>query len=299
MKEIKNLCIGINIVIDKCTSSFREQYFEQGTTFLLALITSISSLVEKMKEYEDSDIQLGQTAHIGNILSILNKIFMEREQFNYVKIIDLLEMELQPQINSLLEEKNDNIESELIQYYSSNYDYCKENHLILGEQIAKISFPSENMYQFKKSVSGNIILDRKFENGKSVQLNTLVKPWMEAKELIDLWITKDIEEYIVFGLGWGYHIFELLNRDKKVTVYESDEVILRLNFEYRDLIKRIWSKNGRIIFDPDLQLLKNQLKEPEIQEKKICFYYPAILNIQEVEKKNYLLNVYTQYKKLI
>ena len=59
-------------------------------------------------------------------------------------------------------------------------------------------------------------------------------PYREAAEIASAWFDREHYEYVVYGLGLGYHIQALLDIDESitVTVLEPDENVICLAKEY-------------------------------------------------------------------
>lgn len=121
----------------------------------------------------------------------------------------------------------------------------------------------------------------------------------EAFMLARLWYTKEAKSYIIYGLGFGYHIEELLQLDEQadITVYEADENIILLACAFTHIKKIFESGKVKLVFDPDYQKLKDKL-DKLFDKEALCIHYPSYQNIRNDEGKKILGNYVSWSKSL-
>jgi hypothetical protein len=129
-------------------------------------------------------------------------------------------------------------------------------------------------YEVSLSQSGLPTLSYLGVKGKKKYLLSKYDPAQEAKRFIKSLDTRDATNFLVIGIGLGYHIKELIkttSEHSRILVIENDRSLTRLAFETNDL-KQILTHTG-------LTLVFSNKKEDEI-------------DILEEEKVNFSLNGY-------
>jgi hypothetical protein len=150
---------------------------------------------------------------------------------------------------------------------------------------------NKSNYDIKKSKSGHFIPVK-----DGVFLHSNYNPETEAKKFISENINKieNNSNFIVFGLGFGYHIFELQKQEsvKSILVIEPDQHIVNLYVK-----NRIHSRlNAQIICKSIDELYRDNfflnflLKSPSILVHKTSYsfdrsYYDEILKYRVTNKK--------------
>jgi len=90
-------------------------------------------------------------------------------------------------------------------------------------------------------------------NGKKIIIHSRIDPIKEAKRFIQSNTTGNEDIIVVFGLGLGYHIEELINRksESKIIVIEPRIELFKLALKTRDLSKIIKSKRVSFLLNPN------------------------------------------------
>jgi hypothetical protein len=129
-------------------------------------------------------------------------------------------------------------------------------------------------YEVSLSKSGLPTLSYLGVKGKKKYLLSKYDPAQEAKRFIKSLDPSDVTNFIVIGIGLGYHITELIkttSEQSRILVIENDRFLTRLAFETNDL--------KQILTHPGLTLLFSNKLEDEIE-------------VLEKEKVNFSLNGY-------
>lgn len=131
-------------------------------------------------------------------------------------------------------------------------------------------------YSVEFSSSGLMTVRVPSATGAPIYLHTNGNILRESFLLADDFRTEGIDQYIVFGLGMGYHISELLELDRfaKVTVFESDINILKLYAAFSDgtLLE---NRRFGLVYDPERTLIEQRLLTSGANEKG-CVHYPSM-----------------------
>ena len=184
------------------------------------------------------------------------------------------------------------------------------------QSIAQIEIDLDDNYCIKSSTNGFLTLYHKAEKK---YLHSIVDPMYEAKKMVESRFRMDKSEYIVWGCGLGYHIYQLYeisHRSVSITLYETDEKMIEYAMAYGVLswipqeslhivnkninnafYKEYTEKSKRcIIFNPGIwgvkdESMRRRMEELVIQEKSgfeskgeilINFYRNKELNIPDI-----------------
>ncbi|MBI5361455.1 MAG: motility associated factor glycosyltransferase family protein [Planctomycetes bacterium] len=122
-----------------------------------------------------------------------------------------------------------------MQCYDKNLSQLKRINSQLADAVEKIQ-PNSGMALIDTH-SGPKTLRVTAENGTDVFLHSKYDPLKEAARLIDNFPAKPLENYVLLGLGLGYHLSELAGRLKKesyIFVIEKDASLLKTSLQTID-----------------------------------------------------------------
>lgn len=105
---------------------------------------------------------------------------------------------------------------------------------------------------------------------------------IEGLHLANSWYVEDKDNYIVYGLGFCYHIIQLLAIDSNifVEVYESDQNMIELACAFTDMGDLLYNPKVKIHYDPDFTKLSSRMSMLS-EEDELIFHYPSVRNIQD------------------
>lgn len=194
----------------------------------------------------------------------LQDILNAQENKDYVLLADLLELQLVPFLQSL---------QEAVRCYdrvSTNPDSWKRNMEILKSKNPALWKEAMAYHeQYEKAMGegiqrGNHYLEDTNSGaytlaGEDVQgvyyYHSNVNPMKEAVDFARYYYNPDCGEYVVWGLGLGYHIQELLKQDDgiQLTVYESDMDVIYHCLTAVEMSMYLALPNVSLIYDPDFK----------------------------------------------
>ncbi|MDE6851583.1 MAG: DUF115 domain-containing protein [Lachnospiraceae bacterium] len=127
-------------------------------------------------------------------------------------------------------------------------------------------------------------------------LHTNDNPYEEGRILAQSWFDGEHYEYIVYGLGLGYHIQALLDMDIAitVTVLEADPAILSLAEEYGVVQYLKQSGRVRLIPDQDGSALVQTVEEIR-DTQRFVIHYPSLGQIANPEYREWLEEYFIEY----
>lgn len=277
--------------MDKAVYYFREQEYEKALSMVADNIDQIRSVIEKIV----SDKEYFNLVTTESVLEMLTGILEAKKNMDFILLADLLELQL---INFLLSVQELIISKEEILF---DEDHYRENISFLLEQGSGI--PKELMdqidtdellesgYRIEFTSCGLMTLAAENE-GKTFYFHTNNKIKEEAFLLAKNWYGEDKNRYVIYGFGLGYHVYELqaLAEKAEIEVYESDPHVIQLACAFTDVKDLIDRNRVKIIFDPELVLLKMRIATLS-KEETFYIHYPSYKNIRSREGREILSSV--------
>lgn len=284
--------IGLLTSLDKTIYYLREQQLEKALTILADSADQMKVAIEAIinsKEYfnlvsEDS------------VLEMLSGILRAWKNRDYVLLADYLELQMvsflcgvQELIISKEEKEfmNNELDNQFILYDEGKY---LDNMRTLGEK--GIGFDQVNLdriqpaklledgYRVEFTSCGLMTLVA--ENaGLQFYFHTNSRVHSEALLLASHWYKEGIDNYILYGLGMGYHINMLkeLAPEARIEIYESDINVIKLAAAFNNIEELLKGERIKITYDPDFSLLHSRLEQKTERERFIP-HYPSYQNIR-------------------
>lgn len=288
--------------INKIIHNFRKQNFDYALRMVTTVINHLNTLVELLitnADYFNSDNIVVDTNNIMNMLSSLNSAQANND---YILLADLYELSLQPLLLKI-----QNIITQNEGFITDDAEYLENiNALAKKDKTIKMNYKSvsellnklDNGYTVEYTSCGLMTLALE-TNGKRFYFHSNNDVLAEAYTLANYWYSDEKKNYIIYGLGFGYHIKELFSIDKSINieVYESDINIIQLACAFSD-IGNIFSKtNIKLVYDPDFIKLSERFSNITDRDE-ILIHYPSLKNIKEISVKNKLENYFLEYSSL-
>lgn len=189
---------------------------------------------------------------------VMSMLLQALEDMDFVLVADLLEDGMLPCLQALLQ-----IEEEAMLG-----GYCLE----MG---------SKGYYTLKALSAG-------------IYLHSNTNPVIEARELVEECYDPECEEYVVWGLGLGYHVdqlWQISRRSIKIKVFEEDERVIHIAKQI-GILKDIPEKNLQLICDVDGRLFASDLAQGG---KGILMHLPSIRKCANQDLKDALQRFFTSW----
>ena len=214
-------------------------------------------------------------------------------------------------------------------YYENNINLLKKNYPHIYKDVIKI-IPDKNTYKVIKTKTNQSTLQITKEN-KSYFFHSKYNPNREAKNIAEESYDSNAKNYIIFGLGFGYHVMELMSiaansnfyiiepnkqifrlaldnvdlggiiNNKRVKLCVSDNILeigkMLSNLNSLDNIKVVIHNSSLNILPDNLIKLKYLLEEFKMKENSIEKFAPALKENFQVNIKNYDENVDVLFNK--
>lgn len=218
-------------------------------------------------------------------------ILEAQENEDYLLVADLYEMYLMP----LVTEIQMTLVTELGNYWWKQSEPQLQKHFpAIYAMVHSKSGALPDNYMADYSNIGVPVLSV-VKNGRRISLCSNVNPFREGEAFGEEYFHEDTDNYVVYGLGCGYHIRGLFmqNPDIKVKVFEPDENIIKY------VAKNVWIKwvccgryeNLEIIHDPDYTLLTKELADAS-EKKQLIIHRPSMQLIEQQTVREKIENYY-------
>ncbi len=270
-------------------------YYKKGIDDIVSMLDILVSEVNYFNKFEI-------VVDVNYINNVLIEVLSAQENKDYILLADLLELSLFPIIDNIQGTiiNNEELKLDVDQYYSNVKKLAKLDE-ILGEQLTKMDCPAirkDNVYDVEYTSSGILTLAL-YDNNKRYYLHSNGQVLHEAGIIAREWFNDDKEVYVVYGLGFGYHIQELLELDDsiQVKVFESDLNIIMLACGYGCMDKLLSNERFKLIYDPKLVEFGNTIAELNT-DGQFCIHYPSIRNIKDKKVKEHLEDLFISYSSI-
>lgn len=269
--------------------SFRKQNFYIATSKLTKLLGNLDTVAGFIFSQEDCKMLADE------LQLILPALLDAQDNCDYVLQADIIEGDLLPLLQKIQIAFQERDLVQVPDFFEQNMNSLKEYDFGLYKLLNK-----ENLIDGKNSLlSDKLTLSlaingqptaQAFVNGQSFYLHSSVNPEIEARFLVDS--LKMTEDYIVFGMGLGYHVLELLNRYRsaRVHIFESNIYLLYMAFTYIDWTTYIASGRILVVYNDDPKQLISELGSQfaEMKKAELLVHYPAIKMIEDAQTRQLL-----------
>ncbi len=282
-------------MLEKAISAFRVQNFDKALRNTTSIIDRLNSSIELIEKNAGAD-------RLNLLLNYLNDILQAQSSRDYVLLADLLELQLQ---SFFIELQNDIIHSGMVTITEAHH----KNNLIGLKQWNPA---------LEKLISADLEAGNLEEKGYTVEFSSCGLPTLAITDdrgkyylhsngqisgvacaLANSWYQEEINEYVVYGFGLGYHIKELAGLDDSITikVFEADINVLRLAARYTNMDYATRNKNLEIIYDPDFNKLFQRLQNLS-DYAKFLIHHPSLRGIKDSAIREKLENYFLQYSSI-
>ena len=278
---------------DKAITYVRVQNYSRLFSCFTKLIDTAMMNINDIlinKEYFNKSTVL---IDINYVDTMLKNLLKAHENKDYILLADLLEMQMKPFLFSLQEfivsEEGLVFDEEK---YINNIEIIQSINSKLGMELKKANHPLKlleaGVYTIEPTSCGLLTLAINCRGEKSY-LHSNGDILREAFMLARDWFHNDKSEYIVYGLGLGYHVNELMNLDNniEIKVFESDLHIIQLACAFTDISKLLITNRVSIYYDPDLSQLGSHIRKMDTG-LSFDIHYPSLRNINNNTMKEQL-----------
>jgi len=176
-------------------------------------------------------------------------------------------------------------------------DFLKDNLKILSHKSPELcslikNAPIDKQYKITTSKSGIASLSRISPDGPKKYLHSKYDPIQEATQFIDTVYSDESSNYILFGLGLGYHLNDLHKRvspKDRIIIFEKNPTLVRLALSQNNFSEVLSNPKVSIYIDTDPGKIEQILYE-DLTSLAIHGYTPIhLIPLVNLEKNHYKL----------
>ena len=222
-KEIKNIFknnIEAFNYLDKAITYIRLQNYYKALMYSTRIIEKMNEIVSNIVTYQSYFNEFSMIVDMNQINDMLQNLLKAQENSDYVLLADLYEKQLIPFLENIQQTiicKEDYLFDQ--KQYDKNLVLLKAKNPQLANLLKHTDTPEQLMdkYSIEYTSCGSMTLAL-YDNGKKYYLHSNGNVFHEAGLIARDWFDDDKTEYIVYGLGFGYHIYELMELDETITI---------------------------------------------------------------------------------
>lgn len=156
-----------------------------------------------------------------------------------------MEGDLLPLLQKLQVKLQGTEKAELPDFFESNMLMLQKNDYELFIRL-QTEETVDSKYVITLAINGRPTV-RKVNGSREFYLHSTVNPEWEARLLVES--LPVAENYVVLGMGLGYHVIELLKKypESRVTVLESENYLLLQAFQYADWTKYLQENRVKMV----------------------------------------------------
>ena len=176
-------------------------------------------------------------------------------------------------------------------------DFLKNNLKLLFHRSPYLyslveNIPNDEKYSIDQSKSGNATLLGIFPDGTQKALHSKYDPINEAEQFIETIYSKEKANYVLIGLGLGYHLNSLhkkISSEDRIIIIEKNPFLFRLALSQNDFSRIL--KNPKVSWHIDIN--PDQIEQIFFEDRAnlaLNGFTPVILKpLMELEKVYYNL----------
>ena len=287
-KETYQKNIWIQTLICRIIHDCQVQNYDKAVRNFGYVTTELSKVLGEVLGETDFYNQEMEIVNVEEVNVFLQEIMAAQENNDYVLLADLLELRVLPFLRSLQEairiydvvEIDENI-------WKNNMKVLKEKDYTLWKQLLAYhdDYEKQNAegtwqgkHHLEDTTAGAFTLAGQDEKGM-YYYHSNVNPETEAISFARYYYQPASATYMIWGLGLGYHVREMMALDDGITlnVYESDLDVIYHCFMAVDLSYCLLLPGFSIIYDPEF---KQIVKALEHTAENLILHYPSLRHIE-------------------
>ena len=260
--------------IPQIVNNFRKQSFFTGSCIMRNLISALDVLTEKLEILHETDF-----------ISILQAILQAQENRDYILLSDILECDLLPCLQNIQIKMQGEETQKAPDYWEKNMtelqEHAEDEYQELYKTLSSAPISSSDRYKQMFAINGQPTVKVKCQN-KEILIHSSVNPEYQSQVWAEDVLKEIGREYVIYGMGLGYHIQALLKADDvcKVIVLENSIELLTEAFRDLDWVNYIKQKRVRIFYNSNAIKLMEKFSA-WISVREFCIYYPSLCITEE------------------
>ncbi|RKI43249.1 DUF115 domain-containing protein [bacterium D16-51] len=227
----------------------------------------------------------------ASLLPVLEMVLGEMEEQDGIRLADVLEEGLLPELYQIQAEVFESSEGVLEDYWGKSRLVLKKRYPDLYRKILEYRDKIPDNYQLSWAKTGDLALDVATDSGVT-RLNSMYNPWNEAVLFVQNLVgNKQDKEYIILGFGMGYHLEVMLKECpyEKIIVLENDLNQLAVALSYRDLSWVLEKEQVELVYCRKAEDYFRYLSEIK-SGTKVGIWYPSVKTVLDSDLREALEN---------
>lgn len=260
--------------IPHIVNNFRKQSFFTGSCMMRNLVSALDVLTEKLEILHETDF-----------ISILQAILQAQENRDYILLSDILECDLLPCLQNIQIKMQGEETQKAPDYWEKNMielqEHAEDEYQELYKTLCSAQISETDRYKQMFAINGQPTVKVKCQN-KEILIHSSVNPEYQSQVWAEDVLKEIGREYVIYGMGLGYHIQALLKADDvcKVIVLENSIELLTEAFRDLDWVNYIKQKRVRIFYNSNAIKLMEKFSA-WISGREFCIYYPSLCITEE------------------
>ena len=274
-KTISAIGADIINVIDISTEIvwlFRQQYFYRGNGILKKLTGELQSMLQSIVDIAGADYL--------NEMGVV-ELLDAQEKADEILIADIIEGQLLPSLERLIQGLQQNISLDSYDFYSDNtLILVNRGFKILVDELEHARERQACSYIPEYTATGHMTIRIK-EKEEEYYVSGNNNPYRDALSFVQGNIEHDKYKYVILGPGMFFEVQALLRQrpDAEIVVVEEDAFLLKLALQYRDLSELLLDDRVSIeCCEYDKYIYTNDLNDTCVMIRK-----PSLRHIENVD----------------
>lgn len=261
----------------------------QNETYIMWLMKiladGISEILAFVIEQKEEFDNMGMVIDEEYIFSVLSRLFDAQKMDDFILYGDILQFQMLPVLLDIQNVIRDSYEDLFENYWDANITALKEKdpylyqQMLECEKIHRGSLYKDDVYSVEHTIVGDITVAVTSGNQR-VFLHSNENPRYFAKTLVDSYYDPYKDNYVIYGLGLGYHCeyMATLEEDIQITVIENDIGIIQLAMTYTDMGWYFNNSGVKIVYDGEWTEWGKVFKS--IEDVIVLFHQPSVTRIK-------------------
>lgn len=273
------------LLIQDCLDSLRRQDYFCGLLELKQAAVKLNELVTGLLKRREFYAGYNIEPEEGLLVAMLKDLLQAQENEDYVLLADLFELQILPFLIQLQEQLQKSREFSLPQYEEENLSVLSKRYPDIVKKIENIT--AQDTAAETTSVGLNTFYVR--ENDRRFYMHSNGNPYQEGKEFAKAYAEPGIHTYLVYGLGFAYHINGLLDAalQNRVLIFESNLQVIKLASRYARLVPVLESGRAELIYTGDFQELSRRLYQMQ-EGEAFLLHRPSMRAVKSREIREML-----------
>lgn len=268
--------------------------FQKILSYLEKLLDCQFERIEQLNCYE-------KEIHQDNMTDIIKILLDSVEKSDYILVADILELQLLPLVYRIQDYYMKELNYEVEPFMAEYNEACLQeyNTKLYNLVIATIKKPIDQIDICCEVTQSGYYTGLCKVNNREFYLHSNNNPMSEATLLSQSWFNFEKDHYIVYGLGFAYHICKLLDLDENITieVYESNLGLIQESVLYGLVGRCVKSGRVEVFYDPNCEMLCKRLENYD-DDTEFVIHEPSIKLIPNTRLKESLRQFYIRQKSI-